>query len=457
MLLELFTLWGILISSSTCQTNMCIKHQKSEPRVTLGSLIRRFQAAYRRQYHPPPHHRKVLHALANCRTQAMGGKVYACSQCGAMKFIFHSCRNRHCPQCGALEKEKWIEKRKAEFLPVGYLHVVFTLPHQLNPLVLSNDRLIYNLLFKAVWQTLRQLFGDPRWCGAQGGMVAVLHTWGQTLSLHPHLHCIVPSGGLSTDQKKWVPTRKKDYLAPNKKVIAPIFRATFMRLLTQAFDQGELQFFGDAKPLKDLQKLRSLFRKLHRINWNVYAKRPFAGPAQIINYLSRYTHRIALSNNRIVGVQKDEKGREVVCFSWKNYRKTASNGKTPVQTMKLPVGEFIRRFLLHVLPPGFHRIRYYGILAGCNRSTKLKAAQQLLQYQPAPINPLSWKERLRRCTGQEVDRCEHCGHQALQAVGFIVDAWTLSTNPALRGPPRQLPIVFYAGSGQIVWMNSPAT
>jgi len=329
----------------------------------------------------------VLDAISQCRTSALGGHAWVCTNCGGVHAHYNSCGNRHCPNCQAFEKEKWVEARKSELLPVGYLHLVFTLPHELNPLIRSNDRLLYGLLFKAVWQTVAKLSGQSRWLGAQTGMIAVLHTWGSNLSLHPHLHCIVPCGGLNKDQSAWIPTKKKNFLAPNKEVIAPLFRAIFLKHLRRAYEAGQLEFHGQAQVYKDPKQLTKLYRTLQAKKWNVYAKKPFGGPAQIINYLSRYTHRIALSNNRILGLKN---GR--VTISVKNYKKKDAKGLPLITSLTLCVLEFIRRFLLHVLPKGFQRIRYYGILSTRNRKTKLKKAQQLLQYQPPPKNPLNWKQ-----------------------------------------------------------------
>lgn len=399
---------------------------------TLGNILRQYAPLYKARFSPPPLHLKVIDAITQCRTAALGGHAWACTSCGAVQVHYNSCGNRHCPNCQAFEKEKWVDARKKELLPVPYLHVVFTIPHQLNSLILSNDRLMYNLLFKASWQTIRQLAADPQWLGAQTGMIGVLHTWGSNMSLHPHLHCIIPAGGLEESQTKWIATKNKGFFAPNKKVIAPIFRAIFLKKLRQAFEQDALQYFGSAKPLEDSKELTKLFLQLKKINWNVYAKRPFGGPEQILNYLSRYTHRIAISNQRIVSV---ENGR--VTFLVKNYKKKAKNGLPPVQPLTLEVLEFIRRFLMHVLPKGFQRIRYFGILATRNRKTKLIAVQQLLKYQPPCINPLNWKQRLTQLTGIDPDACPHCQQKTLVFLGNISQQSTFSG----RSPPLKIQII----------------
>lgn len=397
----------------------------------LGTIINQFGPSYIQQYQPPPLHLKVLNAISQCRSAALGGHAWVCTNCGGVHVHYNSCGNRHCPQCQAFEKEKWVEARKQELLPVSYLHVVFTIPEQLNALVLSNDRLIYNLLFKAAWQTIKQLATDKQWLGAEAGMIAVLHTWGSNLSLHPHLHCIFPCGGLNKDQSAWITTKKKSFLAPNKKVIAPIFRALFMKLLVQAFEEGKLVFFGSASCYKEVHQLNELFRKLQQINWNVYAKKPFGGPAQIINYLSRYTHRIAISNQRLVALTGNK-----LTFSVKNYKQLDEKGLPKRTTLTLEVFEFIRRFLLHVLPKGFQRIRYFGILAICNRKKKLRVAQRLLQYQAAPKNPLDWKQRLLALTGVDVDACPFCKQKTLVVLGFI----PRYLSPIGRDPPVTIKI-----------------
>lgn len=399
--------------------------------IKIGALFRKYGKLYLDKYPCPASHLKVIDAIRNCRTSALGGHAWVCTSCGGMHVHYNSCGNRHCPQCQAFEKEKWVEKRKQELLPIPYLHLVFTLPHELNPLVLSNDRLLYNLLFKATWQTIQQVAKDPRWLGAQTGMIAVLHTWGSNLSLHPHLHLIIPAGGLNKAGTAWKATRKKAFLAPNKKVLSPIFKAIFLKLLTKAYETDQLQFHGQAKNYEDLSNLRQLFEQLQRKSWNVYAKRPFGGPAQILNYLSRYTHRVAISNHRMVGMKGDK-----LTFSVKDYRQKNEKGLPKIKQLTLCVLEFIRRFLLHVLPKGFQRIRYFGILAIRNRRTKLKTVQALLKHKIPPINPLHWKERLAQLTGQHPDACPFCGQQKLKELGFVPQQWI----PIGRSPPVKVHI-----------------
>jgi len=398
--------------------------------LTIGHIVRTFRQAYTERFRPPPLHLKVLSAIANCRTAALGGHASVCTSCGGVQVWYNSCGNRHCPQCQAFEKEKWVEKRKAELLPVQYLHLVFTLPHELNPLVLSNDRLLYNLLFRAVWQTVKQLGEDHKWLGAQMGMIAVLHTWGSNLSLHPHLHCILPAGGI-TESRQWKPTRKKNFFVPVRQVLSPVFRGKFMSLLTMAFEKGELRFFGQAKPLEDISQLRCLFRKLYGKSWVVFAKKPFGGPEQIINYLSRYTHRIAISNHRIAALNNG-----AVCFHYKDYKTKDANGLPLVKTLTLGALEFLRRFLLHVLPKGFQRIRYYGFLATRNRKTKLKQLQVSLKFKPPAFQQIPWQQRLEQLTGTDPGTCAFCQSKTMLFLGY------LPRQPSQgRSPPALLNII----------------
>ena len=401
-------------------------------KITLGHILQKYGAAYLQKYAVPAAHLKVMDAIRNCRTSALGGHAWVCTSCGGVHVHYNSCGNRHCPCCQAFEKEKWVEKRKQELLPVPYLHLVFTIPHELNPIVLSNDRLMYDLLFKATSKTIQQVAKDERWLGAQTGMIAVLHTWGSNLSLHPHLHVIIPAGGLNKAGTKWIATKKKAFLAPNKKVLAPIFKAIFLKLLTKAYESEKLDFFGKAKVYEDTAQLNNLFRRLRAKKWNVYAKKPFGGPAQILNYLSRYTHRVAISNRRIISMEGD-----TITFSVKDYKNKDKKGLPKIKNLTLDVLEFIRRFLLHVLPKGFQRIRYFGILGTRNRKTKLKAVQVLLKHQPPASKPFNWKERLTQLTGKDPDACSFCGQKTLQKLGCIPQQWL----PIGRSPPVQLQII----------------
>jgi Putative transposase/Transposase zinc-binding domain len=311
--------------------------------------------------------RRVLRDIVRCRSAALGGHLEQCDQCGHRRIAYNSCRNRHCPKCQAAARAEWLEERAAELLPVEYYHVVFTLPEQLSLLALQNKRVIYGLLFKAASETLLTIAGDPQHLGAEIGFLAVLHTWGQTLQHHPHLHCVVPGGGLSPDQTKWIGCRKGFFLPV--KVLSRLFRGKFISLLSRAFAQGELICAGQLAQLAQRPHFEELLDELSRREWVVYAKPPFGGPEQVLKYLARYTHRVAISNQRLLGLADDQ-----VTFSYKDY---AAGNVT--KTMTLRAGEFTRRFLLHVLPKGFVRIRHYGWLANRGRQEKLSLCRRLIE------------------------------------------------------------------------------
>jgi hypothetical protein len=338
---------------------------------------------------------RTLAAIMRCRTEAMGGHVDACSDCGAVRVSYNSCRNRHCPKCQGRKREQWIQAREAELLPVPYFHVVFTLPQELNPLAICQPKHVYDTLFEAAWQTLLTFAQDPSHLGARPGMVAVLHTWGQTLALHPHLHCIVPGGGLGKSGK-WKGARGRGkYLFPVK-AMSPVFRAKYVEKLKTRLPEVD----------KDL--IRSLFAK----QWVVYAKRPFATPENVVEYLGRYTHKVAISNHRIQQVD----GRNVT-FSYKDYRQGAQKLE-----MTLPGMEFIRRFSLHILPRGFVRIRHYGILSGTGKAAALPAIRDQLPHEPRR------EDSARVLEAYNPALCPCCGKEAMK---------TLQVMPK-RGPPQGL-------------------
>jgi len=314
-----------------------------------------------------PAQRRVLRDITSCRTAALGGHLEQCDQCGHQQIAYNSCRNRHCPKCQAAARAEWLDERAAELLPVEYYHVVFTLPDQLGPLALQNKRVIYGLLFKAASETLTEIAADPRHLGAQIGFLAVLHTWGQTLQHHPHLHCVVPGGGLSPDHSKWVACRKGFFLPV--KVLSRLFRRKLLSDLRAKFEEGELLCLGQLIQLAQKDHFEKLLDELCRIEWVVYAKPPFGGPEQVLKYLARYTHRVAISNHRLLELSD---GR--VSFSYKDY---AAGNLT--KTMTLDVCEFTRRFLLHVLPRGFVRIRHYGFLANRCRQEKLELCRRRIE------------------------------------------------------------------------------
>jgi hypothetical protein len=348
---------------------------------------------YRRQHVLTPDQLKVMRAIEACRTEVLGGHVDVCDRCGYSRPSYNSCRNRHCPKCQSLSQAKWIEERMERLLPVHYFHVVFTLPSSLRPVCRRNQRAMYKLLFEAATKTLLTLGEDPKRLGGQLGITAVLHTWTRELEYHPHLHCIVTGGGLSLDGTEWIAARRK-YLFPVK-VLSSLFRGIFLDGLRRAFAAGDVRLDG-ADPDR-------LIDSLYRTDWVVYAKRPFGGPDQVFKYLGRYTHRVGISNQRLISL--DANG---VRFATKNGR-----------TITLSAQEFIRRFLLHVLPPGFVKIRHYGLWAAGNVATRLAAARQALGAQPPP--PLAptetdvvesdpgWQVQLLRLVGIDVTRCPRCG------------------------------------------------
>lgn len=371
--------------------------------IEVADIFRTFGEDYRRAYgsRMPERHRRVMHAIEVCRTAYLGGHVDVCDHCGSLRISYNSCRNRHCPKCQFLDKERWLEARKADLLPVPYFHVVFTLPEDLRPLALRNQKTVYSLLFKSASETLIELARDPQHLGAEIGFTAILHTWSQTLMDHPHLHCVVAGGGLSGDGQTWIPTRK-DFFIPVK-VISRLFRGKFLAYLKAAYRKGELKFPGQLAPMEADATFAAYLTDLYQKEWNVYCKPPFGGPEHVIDYLSRYTHRIAISNDRIVGMEGDQ-----VTF---RYRDSADHDR--LKLMSLSAVEFIRRFLLHVLPDGFVKIRHYGIFSNRSRKTKLRRCQQVLgvslQDDPEDNKEATWEDLLFRLTGVDPRVCPSCG------------------------------------------------
>jgi hypothetical protein len=320
-----------------------------------------------------------MSAIESCRTAALGGHVAACQDCGHSHIAYNSCRNRHCPKCQGAAAKDWLAARQAELLPVEYYHVVFTLPGPIGDIAYHNKAEIYGILFKAAAETLITIAADPKHLGARIGLTAVLHTWGSALTHHPHVHCVVPGGGLSPDGERWISCRPGFFLPV--RVLSRLFRRLFLEKLVAAHEAGRLCFFGEHRHLADSQAFAAHLSPLRKLEWVVYAKRPFAGPEAVLAYLSRYTHRVAISNSRLITL--DDKG---VIFKWKDYR--AKDGDLH-KTMALPIPEFIRRFLIHVLPQGFHRIRHYGLFANGGRTRNLARARELLcvpitQREPDP-------------------------------------------------------------------------
>ena len=332
--------------------------------------------AYRAAHagHLSLHQLKVMSAIEHCRTAALGGHVEACTDCGHWRIAYNSCRNRHCPKCQGAAARTWLAEREADLLPVGYFHVVFTLPAEVADIAFQNKALVYDLLFRAASETMLTIAADPKHLGARIGITAVLHTWGSALTHHPHVHMIVPGGGIAPGGQRWISSRAA-FLLPVR-VLGKVFRRLFLTGLIALQEAGRLAFFGSMAHLADRRAFLRHLSPVRKKRWVVYAKAPFAGPAAVLAYLSRYTHRVAISNRRLIAY--DETG---VTFHYKDYRR---DGADRQRVMTLAPHEFIRRFLLHVLPRGFHRIRHYGLLAGATRKASLERARELLAVAPPP-------------------------------------------------------------------------
>lgn len=356
---------------------------------------------------------KVMTAVENCRTAALGGHVEACEDCGHWRIAYNSCRNRHCPKCQGAAARDWLAAREADLLPVGYFHVVFTLPAEVADIAWQNKAVVYDLLFRAASETMLTIAADPKHLGAKIGITAVLHTWGSAMTHHPHVHMIVPGGGIAPGGKRWISSRPA-FLLPVR-VLGALFRRLFLARLIQLHQAGHLAFFGKAAPLADRRMFLRHLAPVRKKRWVVYAKPPFAGPQAVLAYLSRYTHRVAISNRRLITF--DASG---VTFRYKDYKR---DGPDRQRVMTLATDEFIRRFLLHVLPRGFHRIRHYGLLAGSTRKTSLALARQLLEVTPGPANDN---------VDEPVDHrppCPCCGGHM-----FIIETFERWRQP--RAPPR---------------------
>jgi hypothetical protein len=356
---------------------------------------------------------QVMSAIESCRSAVLGGHVERCEDCGHSRIAYNSCRNRHCPKCQGAAAADWLAAREADLLPVGYFHVVFTLPAEIAPLAYQNKAVVYDLLFRTAAETLLTIAADPRHLGARIGITAVLHSWGSAMTHHPHVHMIVPGGGISLDGTRWVHCRPGFFLPV--RVLSKLFRRLFLSKLADAHAAGQLQFFADLAGLSDRRAFAAFLAPLRRKNWFVYAKPPFAGPQSVLAYLSRYTHRVAISNSRLIAL--DEAG---VTFRYKDYRR---NGSERYRTMTLEAGEFIRRFLLHVLPKGFHRIRHYGLLASAGRKASIARARELLAAPPIEAErsgtgnadaaaPTDWRPPCPCCGGKMiiVETFERGGH-----------------------------------------------
>jgi ssDNA-binding Zn-finger/Zn-ribbon topoisomerase 1 len=352
----------------------------AHPALEVADIFRDHGSAWRKANagHVSLDQLKVMSAIESCRTAALGGHVTRCEKCSHTLIAYNSCRNRHCPKCQGAAAQEWLAAREAELLPVPYFHVVFTLPGQIADIAYQNKAVIYDLLFKASAETLITIAADPKHLGARVGVLSVLHTWGSALTHHPHVHMIVPGGGLSLDGTKWVVCRPGFFLPV--RVLSRLFRRLFLEKLVAAHQAGELQFFGKHAPLTDRQAFAAYLAPLRNSEWVVYSKRPFGGPKDVLRYLARYTHRVAISNRRLIAY--DDNG---VTFKWKDYR---LEGPERYKVMTLAMHEFIRRFLIHVLPAGFHRIRYYGLFASSKRADNIARARELLAVPLLPIDAI---------------------------------------------------------------------
>jgi predicted RNA-binding Zn-ribbon protein involved in translation (DUF1610 family) len=360
---------------------------------------------------------KAMSAIEQCRSAALGGHVLLCKACEHTQTAYNSCRNRHCPKCQGSAARRWLEARQTDLLPVDYYHVVFTLPAPISAIAYYNKAVIYRLLFEVAAETLRTIAADPRHLGAQIGVTLVLHTWGSALTHHPHVHGIVPGGGLSPDGERWVACKPGFFLPV--RVLSRLFRRRFVEELEKVHRAGQLQFFGEYIELADAPVFAKWLAPMRACEWVVYAKRPFAGPTAVLAYLSRYTHRVAISNRRLIAL--DERG---VTFRWKDYR---AKGSTRHKTMTLSSEEFMRRFLLHVLPSGFHRIRHYGLIANTERKENLAKARELLHVAPEPDAAPSCADAPAQSV-QPTFVCPECG-----AAMIIIDTFVRGQH--IRAPP----------------------
>ena len=391
------------------------------PKLEIADIIRDYGPAWRRANagHVNLSQLKVMSAIEACRTEALGGHVAACTKCSHSHIAYNSCKNRHCPKCQGPAARDWMAARAEDLLPVEYFHVVFTLPAEIARIAYWNKKAVYGLLFRASAQTVSIIAADPKRLGARVGMTSVLHTWGSALTHHPHIHMIVPGGGLSKSGNHWVACKPGFFL--HVRVLSRLFRRLFIEGLLALHLAGELAFFGDLVGLSDPQAFAAHLAPLRKIEWVVYAKPPFGGPEAVLAYLSRYTHRVAISNSRLINADAD-----TVAFKWKDYRIKSG---VKQKTMRLSTNEFIRRFLIHVLPDGFHRIRHYGLLASSRRKSNIAKVRALLGAQPpkqddppaAEIIPLTLREP-----------CPDCGGQMR-----IIETFRRGQKPQSRAPPKR--------------------
>ena len=400
--------------------------KRGRPALEVADIFRNHGSAWRRANadHVSLAQLKVMSAVETCRTAALGGHVAACMSCGHSHIAYNSCRNRHCPKCQGVAARDWLERRAADLLPVPYYHVVFTLPGPVADIAYANKAVVYDLLLRASAETLLTIAADHRHLGAKIGMTSVLHTWGSAMTHHPHAHIIVPGGGLSEDGERWIACRPGFFLPV--RVLSRLFRRLFLAGLEAAHRAGRLRFFGDRASLVDPAQFASFIAPLRKSEWVVYAKAPFGGPEAVLAYLSRYTHRVAIANSRLVAADTN-----FVTFRWKDYR---TKGRDRQKVMHLATGEFIRRFLLHVLPTGFHRIRHYGLFANVARVRNIETIRRLLHAEPPDEEPAADDTEAADAVAVHTLRqpCPCCGGPMI-----IIETFEHGQMPRARAPPAR--------------------
>jgi hypothetical protein len=363
---------------------------------SLQDIMELHGEAYIKSRKLPSNIIKALYSIKSCRTAELGGHIYECDECGETKISYNSCRNRHCPKCQAYAKEIWIYERSKALLPTHYFHIVFTIPAELNSLTLFNQKEMYSILFRATSETLLELAKDKKYLNADIGITTILHTWGQNLMYHPHIHCIVPGGGLSFDNTRWIKSNKNFFLPV--KVLSRKFRGKFLFYLNELYQKNKLKFPGNINELQFKQIFNRFKDNLYKKEWIVYSKAPFSSAEFVLQYLGRYTHRVAISDNRIIKVD-----REKVVFKWRDYK-----NKNKEKIMTLKPEEFIRRFSMHILPDRFVKIRHYGVLANRNKNLKLKRCKEIFRVKPKEIDNLSPAELFLKLTGIKIGKCKFC-------------------------------------------------
>lgn len=376
--------------------------------VEIQDIFKQHGDSYRKAHKLTLTHHKAMNSIERCRTSDLGSHIDECDECGYTRISYNSCRNRHCPKCQTLAKERWIEARRDDLLSVKYFHVVFTIPDSINPIAFQNQKIVYNILFQSASETLFELAADKNYLGAKLGFTSVLHTWGQNLMHHPHIHCIVPGGGL-TSLNEWVNSKKKFFIPV--KVLSRKFRGKFLFYLKQAYLEKKLEFYSTIKHMVNEREFQNLLSKCYETEWVVYCKKPFKDAEGVVAYLGRYTHRVAISNNRIVNLENGQ-----VTFKWRDYR-----DKKKEKLMTVSAEEFIRRFLVHVLPDRFVKIRHYGILGSRNKSTKLKLCKKLTGtvFHAKKLEKLTAKEMMLKMTGRDITICPCCGSGKLTRLGAL--------------------------------------